>query len=185
LLRHDLDWEGFGQIGPGLYAHPTPDISALEETLGEHRTRARITTFSARALHGKQEANLKDLASRSWALDSLARQYRDFLKHFEPLRGRLSREPPTPEQCFILRTLLIHEFRRVQLRDPQLPPVLLPEDWPGVSARNLCREIYFATAQGAEQHLIESAETPTGALRPAAPYFFERFGGLTRQARSA
>jgi phenylacetic acid degradation operon negative regulatory protein len=50
-----------------------------------------------------------------------------------------------PAQAFIVRTLLIHEYRRVLLRDAQLPPALLPLDWPGVAAYALCRDFYRLT----------------------------------------
>jgi len=77
-----------------------------------------------------------------------------------------------------VRTLLIHEFRRVSLHDPQLPAALLPADWPGPAAYVLCRNFYRRTHRCAEQHLAATLETGRGALSPAAPYFYERFGGL-------
>ena len=59
-----------------------------------------------------------------------------------------------PAQCFVVRTLLIHAYRRVLLRDPQLPPALLPLDWPGAAAYALCRDFYRLTHRCAEQHLL-------------------------------
>ena len=44
-----------------------------------------------------------------------------------------------------MRTLLIHEYRRVLLRDPRLPAALLPLDWPGAAAFALCRDFYRLT----------------------------------------
>ena len=67
-----------------------------------------------------------------------------------------------------MRTLLIHEFRRVSLHDPQLPAALLPADWPGPAAYGLCRDFYRRTHQCAEQHLAATLETRRGALPPAA-----------------
>ena len=69
-------------------------------------------------------------------------------------------------------------FRRVTLHDPQLPAELLPVDWPGPAAYVLCRDFYRLTHQSAERHLGAILETRNGPLPPAAPYFFERFGGL-------
>jgi phenylacetic acid degradation operon negative regulatory protein len=42
-----------------------------------------------------------------------------------------------------VRTLLIHEYRRVLLRDPNLPEALLPAGWPGLQARALCESLYL------------------------------------------
>jgi phenylacetic acid degradation operon negative regulatory protein len=83
-----------------------------------------------------------------------------------------------PQQCFVVRTLLMHEFRRVLLRDPQLPQQLLPKDWPGDTARQICRELYSVTQRAAEQYLTDVLETPDGPLPAAADYFYERFGGV-------
>jgi phenylacetic acid degradation operon negative regulatory protein len=79
----------------------------------------------------------------------------------------------------VVRTLLIHEYRRVILRDPLLPESLLPPNWPGSAARRLCRTLYQVTHRQTEQHLVATLQTPNGPLPEAAPYFFARFGGLT------
>ena len=73
---------------------------------------------------------------------------------------------------------LVHEFRRVTLHDPQLPSELLPSDWPETAAYALCRDLYRRTHERAERHLAVMLENSRGAPRLAAPYFYERFGGL-------
>jgi phenylacetic acid degradation operon negative regulatory protein len=83
-----------------------------------------------------------------------------------------------PEQCFLVQTLLMHDFRRALLHDPQLPSQLLPANWSGGVARQLCRDLYGITYPLAQQHLLSVCETANGPLPPAAPYFYERFGGL-------
>jgi phenylacetic acid degradation operon negative regulatory protein len=82
---------------------------------------------------------------------------------------------PDPQQAFVVRTLLIHAFRRVLLRDPQLPPELLPLDWPGAAAYALTRDVYLRTHKLAETHLATALEE---ALPRASEDFHRRFGGL-------
>ncbi|SDC45475.1 PaaX family transcriptional regulator C-terminal domain-containing protein [Ruegeria marina] len=55
---------------------------------------------------------------------------------------RASARPPhlTPLEVATLRTLLIHRWRRVALRHPDLPPVFQPSGWMGAA----CREEVFA-----------------------------------------
>ena len=72
----------------------------------------------------------------------------------------------------------MHDFRRALLHDPLLPPQLLPRDWSGGVARELCGELYRLTYPLALQHLRQVGETSDGPLPPVADYFFERFGGL-------
>jgi phenylacetic acid degradation operon negative regulatory protein len=125
---------------------------------------------------------LADAIRTAWDLERLERDYRAFLERFQPILSALQLRPGgelDPEQCFVVRTLLIHEYRRVILRDPLLPDSLLPRHWPGSAARQLCRDLYQVTHRLTEQHLLVTLQTPDGPLPQAAPYFYARFGGLT------
>lgn len=42
---------------------------------------------------------------------------------------------PSPVQIASLRTLIVHRWRRVVLRHPDLPPAFFPPDWTGSSCR--------------------------------------------------
>ncbi len=42
---------------------------------------------------------------------------------------------PSPAQIATLRTLIVHRWRRVVLRHPDLPPEFFPQDWTGSSCR--------------------------------------------------
>ena len=58
------------------------------------------------------------------------------------------------ERAFLLRILLIHDYRRLLLRDPELPEVLLPAAWPGHQARLLCKELYRRLETASGRHLF-------------------------------
>ena len=60
------------------------------------------------------------------------------------------------------------------LRDPQLPRQLLPGDWPGDTARELCTALYAATHRGAEEHVMRVLETADGPLPPERLLDLER-----------
>jgi phenylacetic acid degradation operon negative regulatory protein len=74
--------------------------------------------------------------------------------------------------------LLIHYLRRVALHDPMLPADLLPPDWPGQRAYELCGTLYKRSYRRAEAFLHESLDTAAIRLPEEAQYFHERFGGL-------
>ena len=84
-----------------------------------------------------------------------------------------------PADSFIVRTLLIHWFRRVTLHDPQFPAELLPEEWPGHYAYELCHRIYQSIYREAEGFLSQTVRGSGGSLPELSPWFFQRFGGLT------
>jgi len=79
---------------------------------------------------------------------------------------------------FLLRTLLIHDFRRILLRDPMLPAPLLPADWSGNAARTLTRNLYRLLKRPSEAFVMATLKTADGPLPEADPSFEERFGGL-------
>lgn len=180
-LKRELLWLGFGTLAPGVYAHPRPDRAALEPVLTRLGLDARVQLMEAKA------EGAHDLLRRAWNLDALAAAYRRYLDLFRPIRQALEALEPAdalePETAFALRTLAIHEFRRLVLRDPDLPAELLPADWAGAAARLLCRNLYRAVEQAAEAHLLARLETAEGPLPEAAAYYYERFGGLRDAAQ--
>lgn len=178
-LRKDLEWEGFGMIAPGLFARPAADPATLSEILRGLGLEHKVFVMAAREHDALQARPLRGLVEQCWNLGQLASDYRRFIKRFEPVRAYFKERPaPSPEQAFIVRTLLIHAFRRVILHDPQFPAELLPRDWPGRVAYDLCRDLYRLTYGETERYLMERLEGPHGPLPPASPAFFERFGGL-------
>lgn len=48
-----------------------------------------------------------------------------------------ARHAPTPGQIATLRTLIVHRWRRVVLRHPDLPPEFYPKNWTGRDCRKL------------------------------------------------
>jgi phenylacetic acid degradation operon negative regulatory protein len=72
-----------------------------------------------------------------------------------------------------------HWFRRVTLHDPQIPAELLPDDWPGRVARELCHRVYQAIYRDAEDFLSQTVRASGGTLPEISPWFYQRFGGLT------
>jgi phenylacetic acid degradation operon negative regulatory protein len=100
------------------------------------------------------------------------------VERFSPVEAVLSTgETPAPADALVARTLLIHEFRRVVLRDPALPSALLPPDWPGRVARALAAQIYERLVPASERYLDTVARNEDGKLPPPQPSFATRFEG--------
>lgn len=178
-LRRELVWQGFGQIAANVMAHPTADGEALRHVLQDLAMTDRVLVLRGSADRLGVPPPLAAFVRGCWDLDRLAQAYHGFLDQFRPVWQALEAvEVLEPAPCFIIRVLLIHEYRRVLLRDPRLPQELLPADWAGTAARALCRNLYRLTYGPATRHLMASLETADGPLPDAAPYVYQRFGGL-------
>ena len=187
-LRKELWWEGFGNIIPGVFvrparAGPADVLTEILRTLGVER---RVSVVTGHDAPGQDTRHLHALVRDCWDLAALAAEYRMFLHRFEVvIRNFRDGSGLDPQQCFVVRSLLIHAFRRVTLHDPQLPSALLPADWPAAAAYSLCREFYMLAEEKAERHLEMTLETEQGPLLPAAAYFYLRFGGLSHKCLAA
>ncbi|MBE9397693.1 phenylacetic acid degradation operon negative regulatory protein PaaX [Pontibacterium sp. N1Y112] len=179
VVKKELEWLGFGNIAPSVMAHPMAEMAEVNSTLQELCVNGEVIHMESQLIGTQTSAPLKELVHECWNLQQLAEDYQTFLERFRPiLRALESAEELDPEQCFQLRTLMIHHYRRVLLRDPQLPEKLLPAEWAGTSARILARNIYRMVQVKAEEYLSVTQETADGPLPEAAPRFYKRFGGL-------
>ena len=176
--RRRLRWLGFASFTPNLMAHPSPDSAEVEARLESLVDADRLLMMESK-FATRSEAQLRSLVHRAWALEELGARYRAFLDRFR-LAFQAARNSGAidPEMAFQVRTLMIHEYRKILLRDPKLPEALLPRDWDGVSAYQLCRNLYGLITPPAEEFLLTEMETADGPLRPADTQFSQRFGGL-------
>ena len=96
------------------------------------------------------------------------------MKTFAPLEAWATTNP-SPADAILARILLIHQYRRVLLRDPLLPPQLLPDNWPAAEARAICGRIYRALLPPSEQWLDQHGESVDGDLPPPGLTLRQRF----------
>jgi phenylacetic acid degradation operon negative regulatory protein len=181
-LREELTWNGFGEIAAGVFAHPEALGHELKQEPQTAALLSKALIFHAILTDADAPARLVGLG---WDLEELARRYQAFVARFERVEAalRLSRGV-NPQASFIARTLLIHEYRRLHLRDPLLPPRLLRPGWPGTRAADLCREIYARAFIASEDYLSNAAAQLDGALPPPDPSVVQRFGGIALSPRT-
>lgn len=176
--RRELAWLGFGVLAPNAMIHPAPDRSAID-TLIEGWPVTERPLLIAGADPEAPVATLAGLAASCWDLEGLATRYRAFIDRYAALDTVLADGVRlSPLACLQARLLLIHDYRRPTLRDPMLPPALLPPGWAGGEAATLAARLYRALVPGAEAWLDGNVERRGGALPPPHAAFWQRFGGL-------
>ncbi len=157
--REALAAAGFGTLPGGTMLGLSGDPALLPRRLPVLLAEGR----------GSEDARL--LAARAWPLEALAEGYGRFLDAFGPLEVL---DIPA-EEALPLRLLLIHEWRRLVLRDPRLPAALLPEGWPGHAAHTLVAALYRRLTPDAEAWLDGEGRNEQGALPPSSAR--DRFAG--------
>ncbi|MEP6972195.1 MAG: PaaX family transcriptional regulator C-terminal domain-containing protein, partial [Betaproteobacteria bacterium] len=157
-------WESFGRLSPHVFAHPHASHAALHEIIAAAGQQGHVAVLRARGLDGFSAQPLQDIMHGTFALDRVAEAWNQFIRRFSPLQH--AQVQWAPAEAFVARSLLIHEYRRVLLRDPNLPKVFLPADWPGVQARRLCEELYSGLLKASETYLRAQVQTQDGALAP-------------------
>lgn len=179
-VRKELEWEGFAMLAPGLLAHPAADLDGVAEVLRRVDGGGKVCVCAATELPDVGARPLAELVRESWDLSGVVAGYRRFIDAFTPLLDLLRAAPaPNPRQAFIMRTLLIHAYRRVQLHDPLLPLALLPRPWPGSEAYALAQAVYRLVWAPAERHLMDVLRREDAQAPEADGALYERFGGLS------
>jgi phenylacetic acid degradation operon negative regulatory protein len=171
--RRPLSWLGFGAIGPQTLLHPRPDPAALASLLADLPPHARPLLVEGPGTRG---AAAQALVRQGWDLDALGGGYRAFVDAFAELaraaRGRLA-----PEAALAGRVRLVHEFRRLALRDPFLPAELLPRDWAGAAARRFAGQLYARLRPASEAWIDANLANSKGKLPPPEAAARRRFAG--------
>jgi phenylacetic acid degradation operon negative regulatory protein len=178
-IRAELTWLGFGELSANVFAHPEFDSRTLRAQRRAAGSLAQVVAFDA-SLADEDPQRIVELG---WDLQDLGFRYQRFVDRFARVHEALRRRTPVDERdCFVVRTLLIHEYRRLHLRDPLLPPKLLRADWPGARAALLCRDIYARVVLRSDAYLSRIAARLDGPLPAVDSSVMERFGGLTPEA---
>lgn len=158
-LRRALFWQGFGALGADCFVHPSAELPSVLDTLvaeGMSPAISALLPLFAADSRSAQSASDADLVSRAWDLGGLAEAYSEFVVAYQPILDELRHNHMasiSDQDTFLLRLLLIHDYRRLLLRDPELPEVLLPVNWPGQQARLLCKELYKRLEAPSNRHL--------------------------------
>lgn len=180
-LRRALFWQGFGDLGSGGFVHPSADLETVFDALvtdGMGDLLPGLMPLVAIQPQLQRSACDGDMVRRAWNLQGLAGDYSAFVERYQPILDDLRRTGGGAlggAEAFQARTLLIHDFRRLLLRDPELPAVLLPADWPGQQARTLCKALYGLLLAPSERHLDQHLQLACGDVPPAGRVLNNRF----------
>ncbi|MBJ9721241.1 phenylacetic acid degradation operon negative regulatory protein PaaX [Acinetobacter calcoaceticus] len=182
LLKKELEWLGFANISTNLMAYPGCNRIELQRLLVDLNMSEQVVVFKAETLQlfNNSVDTIGRMLRTNWPIDELRQRYLQFLDIFREIGVLLMQENEQlePVQAFQIRTLLIHYYRRILLKDPALPLELLPADWPAINARTLSMNIYKKVFEPADEYFLSVAATAEGPMPNATAHYWRRFGGL-------
>ena len=163
IVKH-LRWHGFVAVGRGLMASPTVGLSSLRELLHLVQPVAAVPigVWEFDELNSLVE---QGYFARFFRLAEIETAYSRFLSRYEPWSSH-DIEAATPLEAYALRTMLVHELRRIRLRAPDMPAELLPPGWIGDRAYHLAAGLYRRLSPGAAQVLSEILEVDYPQVMP-------------------
>ena len=180
-FRRQLHWLGFSRISADVFAHPSIDQTSLEETLKELQLTDAVVVFSCKTIDNASANVLKKLVQKRWHITELAEQYQQFVKSYKALIAKIGGQAEIPlnrindQQSFLLRTLLIHEYRRILLKDHELPEQMLPEQWQGFAAHQWVNHLYSELAQPSLNYIRQALQNSSGSLPKEQESYWQRF----------
>jgi phenylacetic acid degradation operon negative regulatory protein len=148
-LASNMAFLGYASIDAATWVAVRP-TDAVEALLGE--AGIRFERFAASHTGGAPGA--VSLVQRAWNLAEIGEAYDEFVRRLTPVVSDVAAHG-RDENAYSARFALVHAWRTFLFRDPQLPPELLPDPWPGNSAAD-----FF--------------DTHAGRLRPAADRYVDR-----------
>ncbi len=136
-LRRTALLSGYGLLQPGVLIALTDRTASMADVLEKypHDARLFVTTL------GMDPADAARAASHAWGLGELSIVYQ---AHIHALEQALKSSPGQPApSAQALRTFA--DLARLPmtdtLRDPGLPPELLPDHWPGARLRQVIGQV--------------------------------------------
>jgi phenylacetic acid degradation operon negative regulatory protein len=149
-LRKLLSWQGFGPLTSSVWVSPRDRLDQVRA----HAAQQPAIQLDFLRTESEGPAADRDIAERAWDLGALSRGYRDLLDHYRPrladYRTGYGAGSQPGRDALVERMRLLHDYRIVPLRDPDLPAELLPADWPGGAANQVLREAHELLRRPAE-----------------------------------
>lgn len=186
-FAQELRWLGFGTLAGGTYIHPNANISAIKNIVTALHMQDSIVISTGEKNIFATAKGLQKMGAVCWNLQALEKQSKQFIKTFTPFKDALESHGDiseyisgyiSPAQAFSMRTLVIHEYRRMMLKYPILPKELLPFDWAWLNAYALCASIYKQTLQVSEDYITDLGNALPEPIPKTKQKVYNRFPSI-------
>lgn len=151
LLRNGLRTMAFGDLQDGVWISPhdrRADAVELLDELGVASGHVMRATWELRA-------GDRDAIADAFDLPGLAERYRGFIAEYGAQIAWAGGDV-APVEALRVRTKLTNDWLSFRLLDPELPAVLLADDWPRREARETFLALYGLLGPAAASHVRQT-----------------------------
>lgn len=148
-LRKRLEFLGFASVHDGTWFSPRDREAAVGDLLQELELGAHAEVFLGRP---SSRTDVEALVSRAWALGDLRRRYREFVTRFGPYVDPAVQRGLSDRDALLVRTRLMHVFRRFPMLDPELPDELVGDHWQRAEAVDIRHAVWTALEGPGARH---------------------------------
>jgi phenylacetic acid degradation operon negative regulatory protein len=160
-LRKRLTFIGFGSIHDGFWFSPRDRVEAALKILDELGLSEHAEVFVGRPAG---HTSVSALVANAWSFDRLNELYRAFVEEYAPYRNAVARRRLSDRDAFLIRTRIVHEFRRFVQLDPELPRED-GQEWRRRAVETFA-EVYGALGELAQSY-FDRITSPAGEPRRA------------------
>lgn len=162
-IGEHLAWHGFIALGRGVVGSPTASSDDVKGICALLRPTAHVPVASA---HFEDLEALVDGGFFANGLNTpeIESAYTSFVQRYEAMQGVASGAQPL--DAFAIRSMLVHDLRRIRLRYPDIPAQLLPADWVGDRAERIAAQLYAELSVAAAPALSEVLDVDYPATFP-------------------
>jgi phenylacetic acid degradation operon negative regulatory protein len=164
-LAQRLRFLGFGSVQDATWVAASDREQEVRALLDALRVGDYVCTFLGRIARGAEKALL---LSGAWDVEDLERRYTAFTQELTPYLDPARRDELGPREAFVVRTGMMHAFRRFPSIDPELSEAIAPGAAARAEAVATFDLIYEALEPPAAAHFAEVALSPVAASPPAA-----------------
>jgi phenylacetic acid degradation operon negative regulatory protein len=148
LVRR-LRFAGFGSLQDGTWIAPHDREREVAALVAELDVAAHVGVLLGRP---SVALDFHAVVNRAWDLSGLSARYQAFVGEFGPYTDPAARAALDDRAALVLRTRLVHLFRKFPTLDPELPASLVEPPVGRVDAVALFHDLYPALAEAARRY---------------------------------
>ncbi len=179
-FRKELQRSGFSPISPNVFGHPTYSINQINHLLKQYEQQDYYIVMNARDTDCQPLAFLdaESILHRG-VKEDLEKEYESFIQQYSPMSEHSDEIADlSPQDSFLIKTMMINDYRRLLWHDSIRSSLLLGEAWAGRRARRLAATIYCQLDKKGRQHFRSLGKCSEGSLPPLENEYRKRFKHL-------